>query len=515
MNFDLSFYWAIFLRRLPVMALFVLLFSSLGIVAALKLPETYMTSARLLLEASHIPDSMVSSVVQSSAAQQLEVIEQRLMTRANLIDIANRFDVFEDMDAMEPDTVNTKMKEATKIRRRGGREGGRGDSSIMMTISFEARTGQIAASVVNEYVTLVLEENSKFRASRAESTLEFFEHEVERLNDELSRKSVEIANFKSENAKALPQDQAFRLGRENSLQERLDQLAKELAVAEQRREQIKLNFENPRKPAENARSAYEEELVIGKAELERLRESYGESNPRIIRLKDRIKRLEAIVAARNSVDGTAGESEDIKTLYDAALKDADGKIKVIRDQIEATEDELEELRKNISRSAVNAIRLAELERDYQILQTRYGSAVSNLNLARMSERIESTAQGQRINVIENASVPQVPSGPNRPLIAAIGIFFGFGLAVGYFVVLELLNWVIRRPSELSERFNISPLVTIPYIESRMEKAVRRGALVVTLVAVLIGVPAVLWYIDTHYLPLELIVQKSLSKLGLG
>jgi|SRR6056297_564058 len=514
MNFDLGFYWALFKRRLPVMALFVLLFSGLGLVTAFKLPETYSTSARLLFEAPQIPEYMVASTVQTDAAEQLQVIEQRLMTRANLIDIANRFDVFANLREMEPDRVTAAMRDATQIRRRGG---GRA-MATMMTIEFEARSPQIAANVVNEYVTLVLEENSKFRTSRAENTLEFFQQEVDRLDDELDRQSVEIASFKSENAKALPEDQAYRLGRQNLLQERLDRLSREIGLAQQQRENLEKNFEDTRTSGTSERSAYEEELIIGKAELERLLETYTESNPRVIRLKDRIERLEAVVAARESDSASDDKEEAISSdqaLLDAALAEVDSKIKAMQDQLKTTKAELEELQRNISRSAANANRLAELERDYNIIQSRYNSAVSNLNSARMSERIEATAQGQRINVIENASVPQVPSGPNRPLIAALGIFTGLGLAIGYFVLLEALNRDIRRPAELSERFNVMPIATIPYMESRMAKFLRRSTLLMATIAVLVGVPLALWYIDTNYLPLEVIVQKSLAKLGLG
>jgi len=510
MNLDLGFYWALFLRRLPVMMLSVLLFSGLGLVTAVKLPETYSTSARLLFEAPQIPDSMVTSLVQVDAAEQLAVIEQRLMTRANMIDIANRFDVFEEMRQMEPDSVVERMRAATQINRRSGGRGG----ATMMTIAFEARSGQIAANVVNEYVTLVLQENSRFRTSRTENTLEFFAQEVERLDDELSRQSVEIARFKSENANALPQDQAYRLGRQNLLQERLDRLARELSIARQQRETLEKNG----LASETVRSKYKEQLVINRAELERLSETYGDSNPRVIRLKDRIASLEAIVAARGSGSDPNDEAEDVSqedTLLEAALAEADSRIDALQAQIDSTRTELEELGKNISRSAANANQLAELERDYNVLKSRYGSAVSNLNSARMSERLEATAQGQRINVIENASVPRVPSGPNRLLIAALGIFTGLGLAIGYFVLLEVLNRDIRRPAELSERFNVVPIATIPYMESRTARVLRRGSLVMATLAVLVGVPLALWYVDTNYLPLEVIVQKSLAKLGLG
>ncbi|WP_417525525.1 GumC family protein [Marinovum sp.] len=516
MNFDLGFYWTLFLRRLPVMTLFVLLISGLGLAAAFKLPETYATSARLLFEAPQIPTDMVSSTVQTGAAEQLDIIQQRLLTRANLIDIAHRFNVFKDIREMEPDRVFTAMRSATSIRRQGG--GGRNSGgATLLIISFEGRSPQIVANVVNELVTLVLQENSRFRVGRAEKTLEFFEQEVARLDDELTRRSVEISRFKSENARALPQDQGYRLGRQNILQERLDSLRRDLLVAKQRREALENEGEAPSRPAVAARSAYEDQLLAGRAELDRLRQTYSESNPRVIRLKDRMDRLEAIVAAGNSGTVPAGSEDDSRRLaaLEAAQVEADSAITALQAQIDATTSELEELSKNIAASAPNDLKLAELERDYQIVQTRYNSAVSNLNSARMGERIEATAQGQRINVIENASVPQIPSGPDRVLIAAISIVGGLGVAVAYFVLLEVLNRSIRRPAELSERFQVMPIATIPYMESRSRKIVRRSARVAATLAVLVGVPAALWYVDTNYLPLEVIVQKGMGKLGLG
>ena len=59
MNFDLEFYWGLFLRRLPVMTALFLVCAVSASVTALKLPPTYSTSAQLLVEDAQIPDSMV------------------------------------------------------------------------------------------------------------------------------------------------------------------------------------------------------------------------------------------------------------------------------------------------------------------------------------------------------------------------------------------------------------------------------------------------------------------------
>ena len=92
---------------------------------------------------------------------------------------------------------------------------------------------------------------------------------------------------------------------------------------------------------------------------------------------------------------------------------------------------------------------------------------------------------------------------------------GLAVAGGYFVLLEVLNRTVRRPAELTGRFNIIPLATIPYMESRGHRFARRAGMIVAMLIVITGVPLGLWYIDTNYQPLEILVQKVLNRISLG
>lgn len=517
---DLNFYLTLFLRRLPVMMIFILVATGLAVITAMKMPETYSTSARLLVEAPQIPERMVASTVQTDAAEQLDVLQQRLMTRANLIDIANRFQVFEDLREMDPDRVVEAMREATGIRRTTGR-----DQATLLTLSFEARSPQIAADVVNQYVTLILEESSSSRIRQAERTLQFFEQEVQRLGDELDRQSAVIAAFRSENAEALPEDQSYRLNRQALLQERISRLERDIAGAEAQRREIVRVFEStgqvrPGGTPQAARTPEEEQLIVTRAELEHARTIYSETSPRVTRLRTLVERLEAVVAAQTTARlPGAAEGEQVVTaeqaLFNATLAEIDTRLQMTKEELVTTGAELEQLQQAIARSSSNGIQLAALQRDYENLQARYTGAVNNLNQARMSERIETTAQGQRISVIENANVPSQPSGPNRTKIILMGLGAGLGLAGAWFVLLEMLNRSVRRPSELVSRFKVTPLAVIPYMESRGEKLRRRIGLIAATATVMIAVPLGLWYVDTYYLPLDLLVQKGLSRLGLG
>ncbi len=77
------------------------------------------------------------------------------MTRANLIDIANKFKVFGDNPNMSPDEIVAQMRAKTEMRSKG--------RPLVMTIGFSAAEPRTTANVVNEYITLILDANVKLR----------------------------------------------------------------------------------------------------------------------------------------------------------------------------------------------------------------------------------------------------------------------------------------------------------------------------------------------------------------
>jgi polysaccharide chain length determinant protein (PEP-CTERM system associated) len=513
MNFDLQFYWGLFLRRLPVMTALFLVCVVVAGITALKLPPTYSTSAQLLVEEAQIPDSMIRSTVQTDANRQLQVIEQRLMTRANMLSIARKFDVFEDIRSMAADDIIEEMRKQTSIRRTGGRE-----LASIMSVAFEARSGAIAANVVNEYVTLILQESNSFRMSRAEGTLTFFEQEVQRLNDDLDLQSAKIVDFKNRNANALPDDLTYRQNRQALLQERQGRLEREIsALQKQRRDMITIFEATGRvnSDKQTPQSREEEQLSTLRFDLEQALAVYSETNPRVVMLRNRIEQLERTIAETIvTTPEPDAATMAAPTMLDLTLAEMDQRLETMREELSTVSAELEELEDSIMATASNAVTLNGLERDFENIQARYNEAVGNLNQARMNERIEISAQGQRVTVIENAVVPQVPTGPNRIKLIAAGIGAGGALAVGFFMLLELLNRTIRRPFEMQSKYGIIPIAVIPYMESRKERMARRALLVGAFLAALIGIPVALYLIDTHYMPLDLLANKVFDRLGL-
>ena len=113
MNSELRFYISIFLRRFHYFALVTIVVSAAAIATSILLPTKYYSDALLLVESPQIPEELAATTVQSNPAEMLEVIEQRLLTRTNLLEIASQFNVFEDRASMFPDDVVEEMRRAT------------------------------------------------------------------------------------------------------------------------------------------------------------------------------------------------------------------------------------------------------------------------------------------------------------------------------------------------------------------------------------------------------------------
>lgn len=507
MNPDIKFYVALIIRRLPFMLALVVLGSVIGLGLALTLPPTYRAEARLLVESAQIPDQMVLSTVQTSAEKQLQIIQQRLMTRANMIDVAQKYDVFTDEERMAPDDVFRIMEERTRISVSVGRN----QAATIMEISFSADNPRVAAAIVNEFVTLVENQSAIIRQTEATETAEFFETEVERLSEELTRKSAQIVAFQEANKDALPDEQNYRLNRQSQLQERLNLNSRELVSQREQRNRLlaigTTGTEAPRLTPDQQRLA---EL---QGELNSALSVYSESNPRVKVLRAQIEALKATISG-----GGTGEqdttSDPMQVVLDMQLADIDSRIEFLEDDITKIEEELATLRIAIEKTPENGIRLEALTRDYENIQNQYDRAVASLATAKVGESIEVQGRGERVSVIERAVPPNYPSGPNRKLIAGGGFIAGTGLATLIFALMEVTNRAIRRPVDLTRSLGVQPLATIPYIEHDSVKKRRRVVYMFLIAAVVIAVPLGVWALHTYYLPLDLLFEKVLQALGL-
>ncbi len=524
MKFDLSYYFVVLLRRLPIIIIVFLAATAISIVAAYRLSPVYESSARLMLENASIPDSLVAPTVDTAALEQLQIVEQRLTTRENLLDIAKKLQAVPKVATTADDDIVLAMLNATSIDLQAGR-----DQATLMSITFDASSGETAAAVVNEYVKRVLEDSAATRTNQAQDTMQFFRQEVDRLSTALSQQSAKILNFQKDNSDALPNALDFRLTQQANLQERLAAVDRQTADLKSQVERLNTvrrspGQADPTDPA-TAQTPEAQQLAQLKVELAQALAVFAPTNPKVLLLKTQIAEFEARlnatqnapVAGHDGTNTTAAEDTTPKrplSPLDVHLADLQAQLTQLGLQHDEVTKQMDALKASIERSSNVAVLLQALQRDYDNTQSQYNTAIDRLSKASTGERIESLSKGQRIAVLDAATVPSAPVRPRRFRIAAMGSFAGLALGIGLIFLLELMNRSIRRPVDLERVLNITPIGTIPYTRTPGEAMKLRFVMALLLLAVVTGVPAGVYVVDRYFMPMDIILAKINSKLGL-
>ncbi|MEO3417098.1 lipopolysaccharide biosynthesis protein [Roseovarius sp. CAU 1744] len=507
MMLDFKFFLSLFLRRLHYFLVVALAVSAFGVTVAYTLPAGYEAKAKLLVESPQIPGDLASSTVRTGVAELLEIIAQRILARANLLDVARKFDLYEDDRKISADQIVADMRKRIKMTLPGRR-----DAASFVLVSYLAKTGETSAKVTNELVTLILQENRTLRTAVTGQTLDFFKNEVKNLDEELAEQGQKILAFKSQNQGALPDSLDYRRNRQASLQERVLQMERELASLRDRRTRLVDLYQRTGEVVVTGESLSPEELRLQELsnQLASALVLYSETNPRVKALKAQVDAAEQQVAALRS--GAGGEA---MTAYEVQLADLDGQMEFLLQEKKTVEEELKALEESIDRTPANAITLGSLERDYDNIRLQYNQAQADFAAARTGDQIEAQSRGQRITVIEQAVVPLQPTSPNRKKIASAGVAAGIMAGLAVVVLIELLNNSVRRSVDLTNRLGIAPFVAVPYIRTRRQANLRRFIIFMALVVVGLGIPITLFLLHTYYLPMDLLIEKALNKTGIA
>jgi uncharacterized protein involved in exopolysaccharide biosynthesis len=404
LGLDPSYYYGILKKRIfYILVPFVLVLVA-GSAAAMLWPPTYLSEGKILVESQQIPVDLVKPTVTTASKERIQVIEQRVMTRDNLLAILDKYQMFADQrDSLSRTELLDLMRQNTKIKpleldQATGRTDGL--TTIALTVGFTDRRPDVATKVANELITLFLNEDARNRTNRAMETTKFLAREVQRLEGDLAAIDAKIADFKRKYVALGPLP---------------DQTLPQLAVL--------------------------------KAELAQKSGVYSKAHPDVLRLKRQIAAIEQMTmpsAATATATATAAAGSPID-----------------KDALDALQAQRTSIQKNLE------------------------TAADKLSAAQLGEKLERDQFAERLQVLEQAVMPQKPIKPNRGKILALAllgaVMAGF---VGVFAV-ESLDRTIRGSRDLASVADGHLILAIPYISTRAELGRKKSriALVLGLFAV--------------------------------
>ncbi len=462
-DIDVRFYLSILLRRLPYILVCVTVTTAIAVVVALLLPLTYQSSAKILVEAPQMPANLVRSTVPTTSFGQLQIIQQQLTTRDNLLDLASRLNIYgAEKEKPRADSIVRDMRGRITFEEQ---ELSSDDGASVVTVAFKAGTPALAAKVANELATSILTSNQRQRANRAGETLEFFNQEVKRLDAELNRIEGDLLKFKTENKDSLPESLEFRRNQQSSLQERLISLEREESDLRTRKSLLVETYMVTGKyPTGEPLTAEQQMLLdLNKALADQLA-VFSETSPNIVALRARIASLRARVVPNKEPTG----DNKAQSGLDLQVSDVDRRIAAIEKERALITQKIATIAQSIGATPSTDASLSVLERTLANTQTQYNTAIARRAEASLGQQVETRSDGGRFSLLEGATEPQSPLRSVRRLIVLAGAMAGVALSLAIIALLEMLNKTIRRPMELVQMLEAQPLAVIPFIATPYE-----------------------------------------------
>jgi protein tyrosine kinase modulator len=524
-SLDIGYYLSVLKRRyLYFIVPFVLVFAVSSAVALL-LPPVYRSEAKILILSQQIPTNLVQSTVTSLADERIQVIEQRVMTRDNLLKIVRKFKIFQgNKDRFSPSELVEKMRNQVQITRLALATRGRKRSTIAFTVSFEHKNPGVTVKVANEIVTLILNEDVRARTTRAVDTTKFLGREVDRLEKQLAVIESQVTDFKQKNESALPSSLNVRLSRLEILQNNLKEFDREVLSIKENKTLLELQFstlangDNSGTPLGNTSL---QQLGALKLELLRKAALFSSSHPAIKALESQISALEKSIKLQGEVldkkDNSNGD--DIEKVDPAMppvmavkMTTYNSRLTQLQQQREKLLAAIVALNQSIARTPEVERALTALTRRYENKQKSFDELLKKQQLALLGEKLEDNKQAEHFEVIEQPVLPQQPIKPNRKKIIALGFMLAMAAGGGGIFLIEMLNKSIRTGADLVVSLNRHPLVSIPYVVTRSE--IKRGGRqrkLLFILAIILAV-ATLTAVHIFYMNLDILFIKVIDRL---
>ncbi len=227
--FSLTDFFRMLRRRAAAIVYVIVLGSILSLWLALNQQHMYGSTEVLQVTRPTIADDLARSTVEGSSARRMQLIEQRLMARGSLLEIIEKFGLYQDQPSLTSTEKVVRLRNAVNITGvAAAREGFTDDGTIsVLTISATMPTALQAQQVASEFGRRTIELSVSSRIEQARETLSFFAEKEAALSSQIAVLEDEIASFHAANDVVLPGTVEFRRSEVTAINQGLLDIARE------------------------------------------------------------------------------------------------------------------------------------------------------------------------------------------------------------------------------------------------------------------------------------------------
>ena len=486
--------------------------------AVWKLPDVFESTTLLTVRPPSISPSIVPQLTGDDLTIRINSIGQEVVSRSSLEPLILKYNLYAaERQRDEPmDVLVERMKThdlEVKINTT------RNDITNGFYLSFRGPDPKTVQAVTAELASKYTKAQTVASTQDATATREFFERRLQEAKQQLDAIDQRRLQFMMQNVTHLPSHSQALVGQLAGLREEQKSLNTSLDFLRQRRaalvsqageiekrraEEIDLfidNIQDPKTtPAYASLVARREQLrsdkdrmltelrpkhpdvVMKQAELDNVqREITDMVADYKQRIEDRRKRLE-------------GASDPRQHSLKEELQKVEGDMTVLQKRLALNDQQTADVNSRLGGMPTAEVGLESINRDYQTAKTVYDELLEQSEKAKLISDVTSNSQGESIEVIDAASLPQKPVAPKRPLLMLLGLVAGLGTGLAFAAAFEVPKLLTIQNREDAEHYTGLPvLVTLPrMLTAREERSLRlrRAALAAAGVAsAVLSVPA--------------------------
>jgi polysaccharide chain length determinant protein (PEP-CTERM system associated) len=466
-----------------------------GWVAVAMMPDRFVAQARVYVDtSSQIGRVLSGQIADSSFEQELQFVRESLLGRPQLERLARAADLdLEVKDEQELAALVESLRASISISIApvmGGYRGPAGGGNIY-SIEFRDRDRGISVTVVKSLLDIFMEDTLGAQRATSEVSSSFLKDQIEDYQRRLREADRRIADFNRQHAERMP-------GMQGGYFQRLQLETSELGRA---REQLnlaasKLESINRQLRGEAGQPVVDSEasptgpidLRIRSAEqaLEDLHLRFTEQHPDVVALEEMLADLKAqrenqLQEIASGEIGFASSNPVLQALQ-IAKNETEAEVATLRADVRARETSIANLRGLIDELPNVEADLANLTRDYTVLNQQYQ------NLLASSERDQLTRNAQQsesiqFRIIDPPNAPLDPTDPNRAafMLMVILISLGAGGAVAF--LLSQARPVFVDAQSLTDETGLVVLGTVGRSTTLLENSSQRRDLLAFLASI--------------------------------
>ncbi len=330
------------------------------------------------------------------------------------------------------------------------------DDTQMMTISYEHTNPTLAAQIVNTAAEFFVAHNFRNKTRRYNSTSSWLNTHTRDLKSRLEQAEQKLADFSSSHSITSPtSNEKMEVAKFGNLHGQVMQAETERILKQSLYQEVQQGrlAQLPEAFSDAKLTALQGRLNELSIQSSQYVGRFGPDNPRTQDVQKQIAALQ-----RQLDEGRKNLGEKLKADYERAARDE----QTLRSALDRskTETKSEEIQQNQAN-----IQFGILQQDVQIAKNLYTEFLQKMNQA----SVQLAEQHNNLQIIEPATMPVAPVGPNRLRIILTGFLLSLCFGIGLALTIEFFDDTVKTSDDVMRYIGVPTLAAIPAVLTRRSR----------------------------------------------